>query len=88
MSSQDLRDAILNGLADRLTEAGAMATGHFVLVAEVLDADGTHATFVATPPEQPTHASMGLLAYAQQFHQTEAHLQVLGAMGELDDGDD
>lgn len=87
MEPNDLRDAILNGLADRLQSSGAMATGHFVLVAEVLDGDGTHATFVATPPTQPTHATMGLLAYAGEWYKTEAHVQMLGAMEDAEDDD-
>lgn len=89
MSNPDLRDAILNGLADRLTPSGAMATGNFILVAEVIDGDGTHATFVATQPTQPTHTTMGLLAYAQEWYRTEANLQMLGALdADLDDEDD
>jgi hypothetical protein len=51
----------------------------------VLDGDGTQATFVCNPPGQPTPNSLGLTAYAGQWYEAQATMEMVDAM---DTGDD
>ena len=88
MEESPLHSAILDGLSARLTEmGGGMPSGSYVLVAEILDADGGHATYLATPISQPTHRSMGLVEFAKTMFANEVACQFQVAVFD-DEADD
>jgi hypothetical protein len=69
-------DAFMDAISTALGKSGGMATGSFVTAAEVLLPSGRHATYLITPPDQPTHRTLGLVRYAEEAYSTEVRVQL------------
>jgi hypothetical protein len=83
MPESPVYKAVMDSLSETLARhGGGMPTGNYVLVAEILDSGGEHAMYVAGPESQPTHRSLGLLAYGHEFYGSEARIQILSCLDE------
>ena len=57
------------------TNGGSMATS-FVCIVERYDVDGNCILTMVAPDEQPTHRSLGLVSYANEWYRDDAHSEM------------
>lgn len=71
MSDQSAARAVEDGINEALAEYGDMAV-RWVLVAEVVEETGARNIWNLIPEQQTAWDSLGLLAYATEFHRIAA----------------
>lgn len=86
MSETPIADSVLGAITEvfQAREEKGLPTA-FVSVIALLQEDGTHALSILSPTSQPTHVSMGMIAYAEEWFRDDVRFQI-NALVEGEDG--
>jgi hypothetical protein len=79
-----LNQAVMDSVTRELAESGGGYVTGYIMVASVVNLDGTSGLYVLAAPDQLTITSLGMTAYAEEWFRDDARIQINSLM----DGDE